>query len=103
MKWFDQWFLKKSKKAWDAAATSVAEPSNRVYKDDSVFYNVYSGLDISVYGADGGFIIKVTKKSKTGLLSTGLPNNESQLYVISRSEDLPTKLSELITMELLRS
>lgn len=94
MKWFDRWFYKKSEEAWQAAHqpkdAGIPAPSN------NTFYNVNSGLSFSVYSADGGIIINATRSS------TSYPN-ESHLYVITQTEDLPNKLSEIITMELLKN
>jgi hypothetical protein len=109
MKWFDRWFYKQVRKAWDNASIEVLDDSpkrgrlgrgngpalastRRVehnYDDETV-------ITFKVYGANGGKIIEAArydeKRDTEGI----------RRYVISEDADLAESLSKIVTMEYLR-
>lgn len=96
MKWFDRWFAKKVKWAWDnahqVAVTPV--PTNSIRAYDGLNSN---GLNLTVYQADGGKIIEFRHYDPVK------DRNMNSLHVITEQEDFAERLSQIITMEIMRN
>ena len=109
MKWFDNWFLKKSKQAWETATELNPVVSDRKisthfsslpYENDLVFNDA---LQIKVLPARGGTIVQISKN--TGLNEDNYKENKRfsvHTYVISEEESLSEQISRIISMELVR-
>ena len=55
-----------------------------------------NGLNISVYGAEGGHVLECTTYNKQ------TDDRESRLYIIKDTDDFATRLSDIIIVESLR-
>ena len=93
MKWFDKWFLKKCRQAWD----NTKEPakteglSMRTNSIDS------SGMNFTVYRANGGHVIETrTHDRRNDRYSHGL-------HIITDDKDLGDEIAKIITYENIRS
>ena len=87
MKWFDQWFIRKSKWAWENKHLIGLEG---VYPTDAIASNVIRGEVI------GGSL--VTFKS----YDRKLDRSENKTYIITSEQDFNTELAKIITMESMR-
>ena len=94
MKWFDKWFAKRVKKAWDEAHSApVAVPSNGIRIYDGLNSN---GLNLTVYKADGGTIVEFRHYDPVK------DRNMNSLHVITEQDEFSERLSQIITMELMK-
>ena len=107
MKWFDRWFAKKCKQAW--------EDENKPQEVESAGYNLASakvrparlsrdhettlntrGTQFTLYNANGGTVVELRDYD---------PMNDrlhNILYVISSEKDLGQELGHIVTMEALK-
>ncbi len=95
MKWFDKWFAKKCKQAWEdgrkekevglalTAARSIESSSN--------------GMTFTVYRASGGHVIETRKYDRKR------DTNDNGLHIITDDKDLGEEIGRIITFEHLRS
>ena len=99
MKWFDNWFRRKCKEAWETRD----EPS--VYQTNLVVATAkYAGhgsldshgLTLSIYGADGGTVLEFRHYDMVK------DRSEYSLHVISQNEVFEERVAHAITMEMLR-
>lgn len=93
MKWFDNWFAKKCKQAWEDSR-----------KDDEPISNMLSSVrerdDIAsepitfkMFKAKGGWAIEFRQYDRKN------DRSETSLHVINNDEDLGDKISKIITYE----
>jgi hypothetical protein len=97
MKWFDNWFRKKCKEAWES--TNQPYPSNLVVA--SAKYAGHGSLDshgltLSIYGADGGTVLEFRHYDMIK------DRSDYALHVISQNENFEERVAQAITMEMLR-
>lgn len=107
MKWFDKWFAKKCKQAWEEA--------NQPQEAETGGYNIASaktirparlrdydttlnsrGVQFTLFSATGGTVIELREYNE----NTDRLNNV--LYVISSDKDLGQELGHIVTMEALK-
>lgn len=86
--WFDRWFMSKSLDAWENFRTSL------VYSNKS--FDANNGLNMSVYPADGGYVIQFNHYDHR------IDRNFQSLHIIGNSEDFPERISQIITLELIK-
>ena len=102
MKWFDRWFQRQCKKAWESAqglafyeevkqATSLHDSrvQHRLNRD---------GMRFQIHRAIGGYVVEYYDHAKQ-------PGFEytNQLQVITEDADLGQEISKIIMMETLKS
>ena len=98
MKWFDKWFYKRVKQAWESKhlyAIQEEMPSNTIPgRDDSV--NAKSSIRFTIYPASGGYVVEHARhdRHKDGEGPT--------LTIINHGDDLGTALSHIVTLESLK-
>lgn len=103
MKWFDQWFIRKSKWAWENKHLIGLEG---VYPTDAIASNVIRGDD-DPHDLNDGLRINL-KKVIGGSLVTfksydrKLDRSENKTYIITSEQDFNTELAKIITMESMR-
>jgi len=100
MKWFDNWFRKKCKEAWESpdqlyptsniGIVSASKHPGRHHGLDS------HGLNLNIYGADGGTVLEFRHYDATK------DRSDYALHVISQSENFEERVAEAITMEMMR-
>lgn len=108
MKWFDRWFVKKSKWAWEnkhlahdngsknmLANTVSARLPDMPAKSAGAGISA-SGMQFTVYRANGGIVLEFSDYD----LTTDRRNTE--LYVIPEGENWGDEIAKCITMQALR-
>lgn len=106
MKWFDNWFEKKCKQAWEAGQKrrmEEAEPTpTKAYGSKvatlsgSTGMLETKGMKFTVYKANGGHVIEHTEYDiNTDRRSTGL-------HVIPADKDLGEGIAQILTFEMLK-
>lgn len=98
MKWFDRWFQRQAKKAWEAAQ----EDRGIIHKASSNSLRVSQDLDsrgaatIRIHGAHGGKVIEIShwdeRKSE----------HERDLYIVRDDAELGPELTSIIMQHSLR-
>lgn len=98
MKWFDKWFLHKSKWAWDNKhmldVGSVITSEARLIEDDP--HDLSDGLRISVKKVIGGSLVTFKHYDKK------LDRSDNKTYIITSDQDFTTELGKIISIESLR-
>ena len=107
MKWFDKWFAKQSKKAWDNA-NQLSVASNAIYVGDDMRKPGLSGrlgiadqridavgINMKLHVANGGYIIEFQR------WDNAKDRHFNELHVINDSENLGERLSEVIVQYIL--
>ena len=104
MKWFDNWFAKKSKEAWEKSNTPTTNemPRHLVRAIDRDYERTEpsirsNGMNISVYNAVGGYVVEVRD------LRPHEPHmSENRLHVIPSDKDLGESIGHILTYETLK-
>lgn len=95
MKWFDNWFAKKCKEAWDnAQKQQYVVPGSSIRTYDGLNSH---GLNMTLYKADGGTVVEFRHYDPVK------DRNNNSLHVITDQEDMAQRLSQIITMEIMRN
>lgn len=101
MKWFDKWFVKKCKWAWEnrdvADDVYVTQPHIPQITLDSDRAIDSSGMNLRVHRANGGHIIETRKYNRKR------DENDISLHIITDDKDLGQEIGKIITFEQLRS
>lgn len=87
--WFDRWFKRKIDKVSDRGRIVAAHPAES--------FNGDNGLNMTVYGADGGYIVSFNK------WDIKADRNRQSLHIITNDENFAERLSEIVTLELIKS
>jgi hypothetical protein len=105
MKWFDQWFVRKSRWAWqnkhfndpDGVYSGEAiASSNRVRDIEEDPHELNDGLRINLKKVIGGSLVTFKQYNRK------LDRNENKTYIITSEQDFNVELAKIITMESLR-
>lgn len=111
MKWFDNWFAKKSMEAWNSSQQKQSEDSDKYSTNIGVLTSGRpmrgtairsdEGLrsqstNFSLYNANGGTVVELRSYNET------TDRNSTSLYVISSDKDLGQELGHIVTMEALK-
>ena len=104
MKWFDKWFAKKSKEAWEnEKKMHISEPyvdSHRgpIAKNQAIGPSKFESrsMNLTVYKANGGFVIEHR------MYDAHTDRNQVGLHIITDDKQLGEELGKIITYEHLR-
>ena len=104
MKWFDKWFIRKSKWAWqnkhfsDPGGDYPQElaSSNRVHAIEDDPHDLNDGLRINLKKVIGGSLVTFKQYDRK------LDRNENKTYIITSDQDFNVELAKIITMESMR-
>ena len=99
MKWFDNWFKKKCKEAWESPDTTTiySTGSLGIVKSSPHRSGLDSnGLNLNIYGADGGTVLEFRHYDHNK------DRSDYALHVISQNENFEERVAQAITMEMLR-
>ena len=97
MKWFDRWFAKKSREAWENA-NSVAVKAT----DISAFPTTRGGVDkdadlnFKIYSATGGYVMEFRRYDRR------TDNSNTNLYVIGKEDDIGERVARIVNMEIMK-
>jgi hypothetical protein len=108
MKWFNKWFAKKVKQAWDdsqnepvqeakyANSIGLVNPSRRnsIVRNDADLHS--HGTNFTLYNANGGTVVELRHYDPVS------DRNHNVLYVIPKEADLGQQLGHIVTMEALK-
>lgn len=106
MKWFDKWFAKKCKQAWEEANEPKEETMNyinsaktvrhaRLRGDNDSSLNSH-GTQFTLYSASGGTVVELRD------YDNNTDRVKNILYVIPSDKDLGEQLGHIVTMEALK-
>jgi len=101
MKWFDNWFKKKCKEAWESPdSPDQPYPSNIGLVSASKHAGRHgldsNGLNLSIYGADGGTVLEFRHYDHNK------DRSDYALHVISQNENFEERVAAAISMEMMR-
>jgi hypothetical protein len=109
MKWFDKWFAKKVKQAWDDSRNELAQEStyandiglvrpsskrNSLLRNDADLHS--RGTNFMLYSANGGTVVEIRDYDPIN------DRNHNILYIIPKEADLGQQLGHIVTMEALK-
>jgi len=102
MKWFDKWFVRKSKWAWenkhlidrDYAPDVKISSMGTAISDDP--HSLNDGLRINIKKVIGGSLVTFRTYDRK------IDRSEDKTYIITSDQDFNTELGKIITMESLR-
>ena len=105
-KWFDKWFAKKCKEAWENSKNDEAEPaginlaigakvarSSRIRESDDF---ASEPIQFKMYKASGGWAIEFRQYDRKR------DTVDTSLYVVNDEQELGNHISKIITMEALK-
>ena len=103
MKWFDRWFIRKSKWAWDNKhLLSDDYDSYKIVGSQSPMpvetdpHDLNDGLRICVKKVIGGSLVTFKTYDKR------IDRSSDKTYIITSEQDFNTELGKIITMESIR-
>jgi len=99
MRWFDKWFQRQAKRAWEAEQKGQ---HNLIYTDSnprSISSNRIdaNGINMKLHVANGGYIVEFHR------YDDHKDRAFNELHVINDGEDLGQRLSEVIVQYILSS
>jgi hypothetical protein len=89
MKWFDRWFLKQTKKAWETANQESNILTVESIHPDKIDAN---GINMKLHVANGGYIVEFQRYDDRK------DRYVNELHVINEGENFGERLSEIITL-----
>jgi len=114
MKWFDDWFTKKSREVWETVIKSRDEYTREVdmhkayamnqaiAKMPSVSHSPHAqSINFQIYPANGGHVVEVYAPEFSSSLTINTMPNRS-LYIIPSDKDIGNEISKIITLEMLK-
>lgn len=99
MKWFDKWFAKKVKQAWENRHSSEMAPQPETIGGIAIATKSIDshGMNFTVYRANGGHVIE------TRMYDKRVDRNNNGLHIITDDKDLGQEIGRIITFEHLRT
>jgi hypothetical protein len=102
MKWFDRWFVRKCKWAWDNRDIADRPETSRIgsarpipqVEEDMTPWN--DGLRINVKKMIGGYVVSFRVYDRK------TDRSDDRAYIITDEQDFNTELGKMITMESMR-
>lgn len=96
--WFTRWFDRKCQEAWERKQEDLHNGRNSsvVYQSGTRSFDANGGLNMSVYAADGGYVIQFNHYDHR------IDRNHQSLHIIGNDEDFPERISQIITLELIK-
>jgi hypothetical protein len=90
MEWFDKWFYKKSRWAWEEGRKLYnSNPRNHPEED---VHELLDGLTIAIKKAKGGYVATFVSQD----------SRVKNSYIITDEQNLADHIGKLITLELLK-
>ena len=106
MKWFDKWFAKKCKQAWEEEHSPKADIGGGAYINAKPRRGVAiggsentlntRGTQFTLYNANGGSVVELRDYDPV------MDRVHNALYVIPSDKDLGQELGHIVTMEALK-
>lgn len=102
MKWFDKWFVRKCKWAWENkhlaynTEGSIASMHSQPVAVDEDAHSLNDGLRINIKKVIGGSVVTFRKYDRK------IDRTEDRSYIITSEQDFNYELGKIITMESMR-
>lgn len=98
MRWFDHWFARKCKWAWEhhKSAKEVGRLSERLIAVDHDEPSWGDGLNINVHKIIGGYVVSFRAYDRAK------DRSDSRHYIITDEQDFERELGKMITLESMR-
>ena len=90
MKWFNNWFAKKCREAWNDDRPCISAPKEI---DDRICAD---GMNIKIWGATGGHIVEFRRYDHK------IDRHDNRMYIISADQNFSESLTRIISMEMYR-
>jgi hypothetical protein len=96
MKWFNKWFAKKCKQAWEdsRAEEPIRDPSSSLGSTKVIHSH---GMNFTIYRANGGYVIETRTYDKKR------DSIDHNLHIITDDKELGEELGKIIAYQSLRS
>ena len=91
MKWFDKWFAKKCKQAWNNEHELVKQEITPVSKTNRI--DSERTMNLNITKANGGWVIEHRQYDRHK------DRNNSSVHIITDDKDLGEELGKIITFE----
>jgi hypothetical protein len=91
MKWFDQWFAKKCKQAWDSSRENSMVEVTPIQKSSRV--ETERTMTLNVTKASGGWVIEHRQYDRHK------DRNNNSVHIITDDKDLGEEIGKIITFE----
>jgi hypothetical protein len=100
-KWFDNWFAKKCKEAWENSRNDSGQDIMVSAKNSVVSTRGRSidgrGMNFTIHSANGGYVMEYSKYDEK------TDRNTNTLHIINSDQDLGQGIAHVITLEMLRN
>ena len=115
MKFFDKWFAKKCRQAWEMHSSSLEVNISPNSYDLGITQQSqqskppinHNGMNMTVHKANGGYVVECHPRYSEAMRDLkgvmGAHHNGSSLHIITEDQDLGAELSKIITYEALRN
>jgi hypothetical protein len=118
MKWFDDWFAKKCKEAWENSNRGIKISDRDIEMQKAFAMNQASinklpsslalhpspntqSINFQIYPAVGGHVVEVHfAEPASYIVNNAVP--QKSLHIIPSTEDLGIAISKIITLEMLK-
>lgn len=107
MKWFDKWFMKMSRKAWNNSR-GTSQSDGLVNSTRSSSYSGLRGgqpISFTIFKANGGFVIQYYSEDHNNAYNSNVAtgNHEPKLLIVNNGEELGKAIDQLILVEALKA
>jgi len=109
MNWFDKWFYKQTKKAWDNKSQFEMEEASKYVSLKEMKMNTLGAVAIDRGHAEGADRISFELSSAVGgrILNVRRyderkDRHDSQTYVIPSGEDVGSRVAKILNLELIK-
>ena len=92
-KWFDNWFAKKCKQAWENVVEGSQPPSLTAINSTILHQR---GMNFTIYQANGGYVMEYSKYDER------TDKHYQALHIISNDQELGQGIAHIITYEMLK-
>lgn len=97
MKWFNKWFAKKCRQAWEERQDNPIKETSLAVTASRSIDSSCNGMNFTVYRASGGHVIETRKYDRKR------DTNDHGLHIITDDKDLGEEIGRIITFEQLRA
>lgn len=97
MKWFNKWFAKKCKQAWEERHDDPVREAPLAVTASRSIDSSSNGMNFTVYRANGGHVVETRKYDRKR------DTNDHGLHIITDDKDLGEEIGRIITFEQLRA
>jgi hypothetical protein len=97
MKWFDRWFMKMSRRAWETASKENTAYANAPNTKIEKYLHATRSLNMRLVPAVGGLVLEISYQNDV------LDHFVNDLYVLDDNSDLAPQLASIIMQHKLKT